>query len=114
MSASIYRFPLWRCPGCGHYLREPEVAHNRHCKKAQALNRPKQKKAPPRPRGPSKRQRLREALQLKLAENSTLFPLVVRAREGIHPSQLERVAEGRSDFAPSTWRRLAPYLGGDQ
>jgi hypothetical protein len=113
MSASIHRFPLWRCPGCGHYLREPEVAHNRRCKKAMALavartmQAPKSKREPK----PSQKTRRRAALRRKLAEHPVLFPIVVKAREKIHPDQLQRVANGKSDFGPSTWKRLAPYLG---
>ena len=115
MSASILRFPLWRCPGCGHYLREPEVAHNQRCKRAQELARPAPKLKPaPRPkrqpRGPSFRQRCRAALRERLAERLVLLPIVVRARLKIHPDQLRRVAEGRTDFSPTTWRKLAPYL----
>ena len=114
MSASILQFPLWRCPGCGHFLREPEVVHNRHCKKALALARPAPKPKPaPRTKrepGPSRATVRRAALLQRLTESPVLFPAVVKARERIHPDQLRRVADGRSDFSPSTWRKLAPYL----
>lgn len=84
-----------RCCRCGWYIPAgslTEEAHARRC-------RPPTRKA----------QRL-AALRRELAEHSTLFPIVVRAREGIEPEQLRRVAEGRSDFAETTWRRLDPYL----
>ena len=111
MSASVLQFPLWRCPGCGHYLREPEVAHNRRCAKAQALARPAPKPKPKREPVPSLKARRRAALRQRLDDDQSLIRIVVRARMKIHPDQLQRVAEGKSDFSPTTWKRLDPYLG---
>ena len=93
---------LHRCPHCDWYWRDGSVAEAIHAKRR---CRPKRQ-----PRGPSFRQRCRAALRERLAERLVLLPIVVRARLKIHPEQLRRVADGKSDFSPSTWRKLAPYL----
>lgn len=90
---------LRHCEHCGHWLRRGTVA--------EALHGPRCRKAPKRE---PLRQRWREALRAKLAEDRALFPIIVRARLKIHPDQLRRVAEGKSDFALSTWRRLERFL----
>ena len=92
---------LHRCPHCGWYWRAGSVAEAIHAKSR--CCRPK--------REPSFRARCRAALRERLAESPVLFPIVVKARERIHPDQLHRVADGRSDFSPTVWRRLAPFLG---
>ena len=91
---------LRRCPHCGYWLLRGtivEEAHGPHCRKT--------------PKVQPLRQQYREALRAKLEASPVLFTIVVKARLRIDPDQLRRVAEGRSDFSPTTWRRLAPFLG---
>ena len=91
---------LRHCPHCGFWLLRGTIVEEDHgdrCRKA--------------PKVQPLRTRCLEALRAKLAERPVIFPVVVKARLKIHPDQLARVAEGRSDFSPTTWRRLAPFLG---
>lgn len=89
---------LYCCPRCNTWMRAGSVTEDIHNRSRRCRPEPV----------PSLKTRRRAALRAKLTESPVLFPLVMRARERIGPDQLRRVAEGRSDFAPSTWRRLAP------
>ena len=91
---------LDHCPRCDTWMRAGSVTEAIH---------KRSKRCRPEP-APSLKTRRLVALRRRLAESPVLFPTVVKARERIHPDQLRRVAEGKSDFAKSAWRRLAPYL----
>lgn len=120
----------YRCERCGWYIlpgSETELVHRNRClpkaepepppaSESRWRKRLREKyggttgEPPKAKRGPSLRQRCLEALRARLADRQSLIRLMVRARLKIHPEQLERVAAGRSDFAPTTWKRLAPFL----
>ena len=117
MSASVLRFPhrVPRCEHCGWLVPRGTATESIHHK---ICTQPQQKAAaylvPPKPKrdpAPSLKTRRRAALRQRLADDQSLIRIVVRARLKIRPEQLHRVAEGRSDFSPTTWKRLDPYLG---
>ena len=94
------------CPHCGYWLLRGTIVEESHGARCPKAPKPKRQS-----RGPSFRQRCREALRAGLAAPGRWRLRLAALELGISGDQLRRVAEGKTDFAPSTWRRLAPYLG---
>ena len=94
------------CPHCGYWLLRGTIVEESHGPRCAKAPKPKRQ-----PRGASFVQRCRAALRERLATQGPTMAITAAIVAGLEPDQLRRVAEGKSDFSPSTWRRLAPYLG---
>lgn len=119
----------WQCPRCGWYVplqSATAVLHYQVCviprlkaeRLAEDRHRLRKTRGVPirRPGGPVPRRLPHQAAQERIARLRTAL-CDPEAREAIMAitrlpeAALDRVALGRSTLAPSTWRRLAPYLG---